>query len=47
MNLPSSNPFLGYFTFAAQGNTVKVDVGLEEEAANTFVLQEAAAKAER
>ena len=33
MNLPSSNPFFGFFTFVAQGNTEEVDVGLDEEAA--------------
>lgn len=47
MNLPSSNPFLGFLTLTAQGNTKRVDVGLDEKAGDAFILQEAATKVVR
>lgn len=37
--MSSINPSLGCVELAAHGNTEMVDVGLEEEAGNTFMLE--------
>lgn len=45
--MSSTNLSLGYFDLVAQGNTVEVDVRLDEETADALFVQEATAEAAR